>query len=155
MLFKDLDIIKPILRAVEEAGYEKPTEIQENSIPVVLKGKDILGCAQTGTGKTAAFAIPILQNIVADKEKNNDRNIKALIVAPTRELAIQIEESFAEYSKYLDIKDTVIFGGVNQSSQVRKIKAGIDILVATPGRLLDLANQKHVDLKNVKYFVLD
>ena len=155
MLFKDLDIIKPILRAVEEAGYEKPTEIQENSIPVVLKGKDILGCAQTGTGKTAAFAIPILQNIVADKEKNNDRNIKALIVAPTRELAIQIEESFAEYSKYLDIKDTVIFGGVNQSSQVRKIKAGIDILVATPGRILYLANQKHVDLKNVKYFVLD
>lgn len=155
MLFKDLDIIKPILRAVEEAGYEKPTEIQENSIPVVLKGKDILGCAQTGTGKTAAFAIPILQNIVADKEKNNDRNIKALIVAPTRELAIQIEESFAEYSKYLDIKDTVIFGGVNQSSQVRKIKAGVDVLIATPGRLLDLSNQKHVDLKNVKYFVLD
>lgn len=155
MLFKDLDIIKPILKAVEEAGYEKPTEIQKNSIPVVLKGKDILGCAQTGTGKTAAFAIPILQNIAADKEKNNDRNIKALIVAPTRELAIQIEENFAMYSKYLDIKDTVIFGGVNQSSQVRKINAGVDILVATPGRLLDLSNQKHVDLKNVKYFVLD
>lgn len=155
MLFKDLNIIKPILKAVEEAGYEKPTEIQENSIPIVLKGKDILGCAQTGTGKTAAFAIPILQNIVADKEKNNERNIKALIVAPTRELAIQIEENFAMYSKYLDIKDTVIFGGVNQSSQVRKIKAGVDVLVATPGRLLDLSNQKHVDLKNVKYFVLD
>ena len=155
MLFKDLDIIKPILRAVEEAGYEKPTEIQENSIPVVLKGKDILGCAQTGTGKTAAFAIPILQNIVRDKEKNDERNIKALIVAPTRELAIQIEENFAMYSKYLDIKDTVIFGGVNQSSQVRKIKAGVDVLIATPGRLLDLSNQKHVDLKNVKYFVLD
>ncbi len=155
MLFKDLDIIKPILRAVEEAGYEQPTEIQENSIPVVLKGKDILGCAQTGTGKTAAFAIPILQNIVRDKEKNDERNIKALIVAPTRELAIQIEENFAMYSKYLDIKDTVIFGGVNQSSQVRKIKAGVDVLIATPGRLLDLSNQKHVDLKNVKYFVLD
>lgn len=155
MLFKDLNIIKPILKAVEEAGYEKPTEIQENSIPIVLKGKDILGCAQTGTGKTAAFAIPILQNIVADKEKNNERNIKALIVAPTRELAIQIEENFAMYSKYLDIKDTVIFGGVNQSSQVRRIKAGVDVLVATPGRLLDLSNQKHVDLKNVKYFVLD
>lgn len=155
MLFKDLDIIKPILRAVEEAGYEQPTEIQENSIPVVLKGKDILGCAQTGTGKTAAFAIPILQNIVRDKEKNDERNIKALIVAPTRELAIQIEENFAMYSKYLDIKDTVIFGGVNQSSQVRKINAGVDVLVATPGRLLDLSNQKHVDLKNVKYFVLD
>ena len=155
MLFKDLDIIKPILRAVEEAGYEQPTEIQENSIPVVLKGKDILGCAQTGTGKTAAFAIPILQNIVRDKEKNDERNIKALIVEPTRELAIQIEENFAMYSKYLDIKDTVIFGGVNQSSQVRKIKAGVDVLIATPGRLLDLSNQKHVDLKNVKYFVLD
>lgn len=155
MLFKDLDIIKPILRAVEEVGYEQPTEIQENSIPVVLKGKDILGCAQTGTGKTAAFAIPILQNIVRDKEKNDERNIKALIVAPTRELAIQIEENFAMYSKYLDIKDTVIFGGVNQSSQVRKIKAGVDVLIATPGRLLDLSNQKHVDLKNVKYFVLD
>lgn len=155
MLFKDLDIIKPILRAVEEAGYEQPTEIQENSIPVVLKGKDILWCAQTGTGKTAAFAIPILQNIVRDKEKNDERNIKALIVAPTRELAIQIEENFAMYSKYLDIKDTVIFGGVNQSSQVRKIKAGVDVLIATPGRLLDLSNQKHVDLKNVKYFVLD
>lgn len=155
MLFKDLDIIKPILRAVEEAGYEQPKEIQENSIPVVLKGKDILGCAQTGTGKTAAFAIPILQNIVRDKEKNDERNIKALIVAPTRELAIQIEENFAMYSKYLDIKDTVIFGGVNQSSQVRKIKAGVDVLIATPGRLLDLSNQKHVDLKNVKYFVLD
>ena len=155
MLFKDLDIIKPILRAVEEAGYEQPTEIQENSIPVVLKGKDILWCAQTGTGKTAAFAIPILQNIVRDKEKNDERNIKALIVAPTRELAIQIEENFAMYSKYLDIKDTVIFGGVNQGSQVRKIKAGVDVLIATPGRLLDLSNQKHVDLKNVKYFVLD
>ena len=155
MLIKDLDIIKPILRAVEEAGYEQPTEIQENSIPVVLKGKDILGCAQTGTGKTVAFAIPILQNIVRDKEKNDERNIKALIVAPTRELAIQIEENFAMYSKYLDIKDTVIFGGVNQSSQVRKIKAGVDVLIATPGRLLDLSNQKHVDLKNVKYFVLD
>ena len=109
MLFKDLDIIKPILKALEDSGYEKPTEIQKKSIPVVLKGKDILGCAQTGTGKTAAFAIPILQNIAADKEKDNNRSIKALIVAPTRELAIQIEESFAAYSKYLDIKDTVIF----------------------------------------------
>ena len=155
MLFKDLDIIKPILKALEDSGYEKPTEIQKKSIPVVLKGKDILGCAQTGTGKTAAFAIPILQNIAADKEKDNNRSIKALIVAPTRELAIQIEESFAAYSKYLDIKDTVIFGGVNQSSPVRKIKAGVDILVATPGRLLDLSNQKHVDLRNIKYFVLD
>lgn len=155
MLFKDLEIIEPILKAVNEAGYEKPTEIQENSIPVVLKGRDILGCAQTGTGKTAAFAIPILQNIIKDKEKSEGRVIRALVVAPTRELAIQIEENFATYAKYLDIKDTVIFGGVNQTSQVRKIKAGIDVLVATPGRLLDLANQGHIDLKSVKYFVLD
>ena len=155
MLFKDLNIISPILRAIEEVGYEKPTKIQENSSPVVLKGRDILGCAQTGTGKTASFAIPILQNIIEDKKQNNDREIRGLIVAPTRELAIQIGESFNIYSKYLDIKHTVIFGGVNQSSQVRKIKAGVDILVATPGRLIDLVNQKHIDLKNVKYFVLD
>ncbi|MGL5379226.1 DEAD/DEAH box helicase [Clostridium sp.] len=155
MLFKELNIIEPILEALTIVGYESPTEIQKNSIPVILEGKDIVGCAQTGTGKTAAFAIPLLQNIVKDKEITKERNIKALILAPTRELAIQIEENFATYSKFLDIKDTVIFGGVNQSSQVRKIKAGVDVLVATPGRLLDLTNQKHIDLKNVKYFVLD
>ncbi|MGL4731382.1 MAG: DEAD/DEAH box helicase [Clostridium sp.] len=155
MIFKDLNIIKPILKAVDEAGYEKPTEIQEKSIPVVLEGKDILGCAQTGTGKTAAFAIPILQNISKEKVKEEKRTIKALVLAPTRELAIQIEENFSTYSKYLDVKDTVIFGGVNQTSQVRKLKSGVDILVATPGRLLDLSNQKHIDLKNIKYFVLD
>lgn len=155
MIFKDLNIIKPILKAVDEAGYEKATEIQEKSIPVVLEGKDILGCAQTGTGKTAAFAIPILQNISKEKVKEEKRTIKALVLAPTRELAIQIEENFSTYSKYLDVKDTVIFGGVNQTSQVRKLKSGVDILVATPGRLLDLSNQKHIDLKNIKYFVLD
>ena len=155
MLFKDLNIIEPILRSIEEAGYEKPTAIQEKSIPAILNGRDILGCAQTGTGKTAAFAIPILQSIIEEKKTNNDRNLKALIVAPTRELAIQIGENVTTYSKYLDIKSTVIFGGVNQSSQVRKIKSGIDVLIATPGRLIDLSNQRHVDLKNVKYFVLD
>lgn len=154
MLFKDLNIIEPILKAIEESGYENPTPIQEKSIPSILKGKDILGCAQTGTGKTAAFSIPILQNIIAYKN-NDERKLKALIVAPTRELAIQIGENVTSYSKHLDIKSTVIFGGVNQGSQVRKIKAGVDILIATPGRLLDLSNQKHVDLKNVKYFVLD
>lgn len=155
MLFKDLDIIKPILNSIEEAGYEKPTPIQEQSIPSILDGRDILGCAQTGTGKTAAFSIPILQRISEDKNINDERTLKALIVAPTRELAIQIGENVATYSKYLDIKSTVIFGGVNQSSQVRKIKAGVDVLIATPGRLIDLSNQRHVDLKNVKYFVLD
>lgn len=155
MIFKDLNVIEPVLKAISEAGYEKPTEIQENSIPVVLKGRDILGCAQTGTGKTAAFAIPIIQNIVTAKGNSKERSIKALIVAPTRELAIQIEENFTIYAKYLDIKNTVIFGGVNQTSQVRKINAGVDVLVATPGRLLDLVNQRHIDLSNVKYFVLD
>ena len=155
MLFKDLNIIEPILKSIEEAGYEKPTAIQEKSIPAILDGKDILGCAQTGTGKTAAFAIPILQRIIEEKKVDNERELKALIVAPTRELAIQIGENVTTYSKYLDIKSTVIFGGVNQSSQVRKIKSGIDVLIATPGRLIDLSNQRHVDLKNVKYFVLD
>ena len=154
MLFKDLNIIEPILKAIGEAGYESPTPIQEKSIPAILKEKDILGCAQTGTGKTAAFAVPILQNIIEDKQEN-ERKLRALIVAPTRELAIQIGENFTAYSKYLDIKSTVIFGGVNQSSQVRKIKSGVDVLIATPGRLLDLSNQRHVDLKNIKYFVLD
>ena len=155
MIFKELNVIEPVLKAISEAGYEKPTEIQENSIPVVLKGRDILGCAQTGTGKTAAFAIPIIQNIVTAKGNSKERSIKALIVAPTRELAIQIEENFTIYAKYLDIKNTVIFGVVNQTSQVRKINAGVDVLVATPGRLLDLVNQRHIDLSNVKYFVLD
>ncbi|MDY3358793.1 MAG: DEAD/DEAH box helicase, partial [Clostridium celatum] len=154
MLFKDLNIIKPILNSIEESGYEKPTAIQEKSIPSILAGRDILGCAQTGTGKTAAFAIPILQRIIAEKKVDNERKLKALIVAPTRELAIQIGENVTTYSKYLDIKSTVIFGGVNQSSQVRKIKSGVDVLIATPGRLIDLSNQRHVDLKNVKYFVL-
>ena len=155
MLFKDLNIIEPILKSIEEAGYEKPTAIQGKSIPAILDGKDILGCAQTGTGKTAAFAIPILQSIIEEKKVDNERKLKALIVAPTRELAIQIGENVTTYSNYLDIKSTVIFGGVNQSSQVRKIKSGIDVLIATPGRLIDLSNQRHVDLKNVKYFVLD
>lgn len=155
MLFKELNIIEQILKSIREMGYEKPTEIQENSIPVILQGRDVLGCAQTGTGKTAAFAIPILQNLIKDKEKSNYRDIKTLVIAPTRELAIQIEESFRVYSKYLNIKTTAIFGGVNQTSQVRKINSGVDVLVATPGRLLDLVNQKHINLKSVKYFVID
>lgn len=155
MLFKELNIIEPILKTIREIGYEKPTEIQEKSIPTILQGRDVLGCAQTGTGKTAAFAIPILQNLINDKEKSNYRDIKTLVIAPTRELAIQIEESFRVYSKYLNIKTTSIFGGVNQTSQVRKINSGVDVLVATPGRLLDLVNQKHVNLKSVKYFVID
>lgn len=156
MLFKDLNIIEPIQRALKEAGYTNPTPIQEQSIPLLLEGRDLLGCAQTGTGKTAAFAIPVLQNVAQDKKREETkREIKALILAPTRELAIQIEENFTAYSKHMDIKSTVIFGGVSQNPQTRKLRAGVDILIATPGRLLDLIGQKFIDLSSVKYFVLD
>lgn len=156
MLFKDLDIIEPIQKALTEAGYINPTPIQEQSIPSLLNGKDFLGCAQTGTGKTAAFAIPVLQNIVQNKKKSDkSRTIRALILAPTRELAIQIEENFALYSKHINIKNTVIFGGVSQKPQTRILGEGVDVLIATPGRLLDLINQKYIDLSNVKHFVLD
>nr|WP_297629973.1 DEAD/DEAH box helicase [uncultured Clostridium sp.] len=153
MLFKDLNIIEPIEKAIKEVGYEKPTPIQGEAIPHLLKGKDLLGCAQTGTGKTASFAIPVLQNMI--KEDKEKKIIKALVLAPTRELAIQINENFELYSKYVDIKTTVIFGGVSQKPQTRKLKSGVDILIATPGRLLDLINQKFVDLSNVDYLVLD
>lgn len=156
MLFKDLDIIEPIQKALTEAGYINPTPIQEQSIPSLLNGKDFLGCAQTGTGKTAAFAIPVLQNIVQNKKKSDkSRTITALILAPTRELAIQIEENFALYSKHINVKNTVIFGGVSQKPQTRILGEGVDVLIATPGRLLDLINQKYIDLSNVKHFVLD
>lgn len=156
MTFKELNIIAPILRAIDEKGYSKPTEIQELSIPILQKRKDLLGCAQTGTGKTAAFAIPILQHLFNEKEnKKNKRKIKALIVTPTRELALQIGESFTDYGKYTGIKNTVIFGGVKQFSQTEALKRGVDILVATPGRLLDLIEQGFISLKDIKYFVLD
>ncbi|MBN1050210.1 UNVERIFIED_ORG: DEAD/DEAH box helicase [Clostridium botulinum] len=156
MLFKDLNIIEPIQKALTEAGYTNPTPIQEQSIPSLLEGKDFLGCAQTGTGKTAAFAIPVLQNIAKNQNKSDkSRTIKALILAPTRELAIQIEENFTLYSKHTNIKNTVIFGGVSQKPQTRILGEGVDILIATPGRLLDLIDQKYIDLSNVKHFVLD
>lgn len=157
MLFENLNLIKPIQRALKAEGYTKPTPIQQKSILPILEGKDFLGCAQTGTGKTAAFAIPVLQNLFNDKitSEKGKRYIRALILAPTRELAIQIEENFTAYGKYMDLKNTVIFGGVSQSSQVRALKSGVDILIATPGRLLDLVQQKYIDLHHVKYFVLD
>lgn len=153
MLFKDLDIIEPIQRSLKEEGYKSPTPIQEQSIPYLLKGRDLLGCAQTGTGKTASFAIPILQHIYNERKSN--KNIKAVILAPTRELAIQIGENFNTYSKYTKIKSLVIFGGVSQKPQVEALKKGVDVLIATPGRMLDLYNQKFINLDNVKYFVLD
>ena len=156
MLFENLDIIKPIQKALKEEGYTKTTPIQEKSIPALLNKKDFVGCAQTGTGKTAAFAIPVLQNLCTEKKrKQGPRPIKALILAPTRELAIQIGESFTSYSKYVNLKNLVIFGGVSQRPQTDALKSGVDILVATPGRMLDLLNQKHIDLRNVTHFVLD
>ena len=155
MTFKDLGLIEPILRAVTEIGYTSPTPIQEQSIPILLKKKDLLGCAQTGTGKTAAFIIPILQHLATEKQSSQRRQIKALIVTPTRELALQIEENIKEYGKYTNLKSTVIFGGVNQNPQVNKLRQGIDILVATPGRLLDLIGQGFITLSHIEYFVLD
>jgi len=155
MLFRKLNIIEPILKAVEEEGYTTPTPIQAQSIPIVLNGNDLLGCAQTGTGKTAAFAIPILQLLSADKTYQKRRRIRSLIVTPTRELAIQIDESFKAYGRHTHLKSTVIFGGVNQNPQTATLQKGIDILVATPGRLLDLINQGFISLQGVEFFVLD
>ncbi|CEN85592.1 DEAD/DEAH box helicase [Paraclostridium sordellii] len=156
MLFTDLDIIKPIQKALKEEGYLKPTPIQSKSITPLLEGRDLLGCAQTGTGKTASFAIPIIQQIYNDKKAlKGKRTIKAVILAPTRELAIQIEENFAAYARYTNIKSLVIFGGVSQNAQTKALKQGVDILIATPGRMIDLYNQKFLKLNDVKHFVLD
>ena len=157
MTFKDLNLVEPILRALENEGYTQPTPIQEQSIPILLRGKDLLGCAQTGTGKTAAFGIPILQHLYLDlgDDRRRDRRIKALVVTPTRELAIQIGDSFTKYGKYTNIRNTVIFGGVKQGNQTRALSRGVDILVATPGRLLDLMNQGFISLRDIEYFVLD
>lgn len=156
MTFEQLNLVEPILNALKHEGYTTPTPIQEVSIPIILKGTDLLGCAQTGTGKTAAFAIPILQHLYLDKGSDRaPRKIKVLIVTPTRELAIQIGESFAAYGRLMDVRHTVIFGGVNQQSQVNALKNGVDILVATPGRLLDLQTQGYIKLKDLTTFVLD
>lgn len=156
MTFRELGLVEPILRALEDKNYTEPTPIQAQAIPLVLERRDILGSAQTGTGKTAAFAIPIIQLIHRIEGESNKRpTLRALIVTPTRELAIQIKDNIKEYSKYTNIKKAVIFGGVKQGKQVEKIKNGIHILVATPGRLLDLQSQGLVDLSQIKLFVLD
>ncbi len=156
MNFKELHLIEPILKALENEGYITPTPIQQQSIPEVLRGKDLLGCAQTGTGKTAAFAIPILQNLFLQKHHDADNDdIKALILTPTRELAIQIDESFSAYGKHTGLRHTVIYGGVSQFHQTNQLRKGVDILIATPGRLLDLIAQKYVHLQHIKMFVLD
>ncbi|NLZ82712.1 MAG: DEAD/DEAH box helicase [Clostridiales bacterium] len=156
MQFKELNIIPDILKALEKEEYSVPTPIQEEAIPIVLSGRDMLGCAQTGTGKTAAFAIPTLQLLSNEKGNNSKaRNIRALILTPTRELAMQIYESFSSYGKYTRLKSCVIFGGVSQKPQEENLKKGVDILVATPGRLIDLMNQKQVDLQHIKILILD
>lgn len=153
LLFTDLKLIKPILDALTQEGYTQPTPIQEKAIPSILEGRDLLGTAQTGTGKTAAFAIPILQNLV---EKNNRNNhIKVLILTPTRELAIQIEESFNAYGRNLNLRNLVVFGGVKQAAQEKALRRGVDILVATPGRLLDFISQRIISLQHLEVFVLD
>ncbi|MGV8996766.1 MAG: DEAD/DEAH box helicase [Parvibaculaceae bacterium] len=153
--FADLGIVEPLCRALSAEGYEHPTPIQARTIPALLNGRDVLGLAQTGTGKTAAFALPILQKLLAGEGRRNAKTAKALILAPTRELAIQIDESLAAYGKHLHLRHTVIFGGVNQSRQVKAMASGVDILVATPGRLLDLMNQKFVHLNDTFTLVLD
>ncbi len=162
MSFTELKLIEPLLKALDEEGYTIPTPIQEQSIPIILSRKDLLGCAQTGTGKTAAFALPLLQLMLEDNTGRQSAGtqkgpvpIRALILTPTRELAIQIKESFSAYGKHTPLKHLVIFGGVPQGAQVQALQRGVDILVATPGRLLDLMEQRYVHLNDVQHFVLD
>jgi len=155
MQFHSLNIIEPILRSLKEEGYTTPTPIQVQAIPIVLQGTDLLGCAQTGTGKTAAFAVPILQLLYSTKTFERKRRIRSLIITPTRELAIQIAESFKAYGRHTGLTCTVVFGGVSQNPQTTELQRGVDILVATPGRLLDLMSQGFITLRDVEFFVLD
>src|SRR5437660_345422 len=155
MLFEQLGLIAPILKALQKEGYTVPTPIQAQAIPHVLQGKDILGLAQTGTGKTAAFAIPILQALHQPVQSKGYKHTRALVITPTRELAIQITESFASYGRYTSVKHEVIFGGVSQHAQTLALRNGTDVLIATPGRLLDLMNQGYVHLDHLEHFVLD
>jgi len=158
--FKKLNLIEPLLKALEHAGYSTPTPVQEQAIPIVLQQRDLLGCAQTGTGKTAAFALPLLQlmhnnNAVRSENGKYSRSIKTLVLTPTRELATQIDESFKAYGKHLSLKSVVIFGGVSSYHQVNALRGGADILIATPGRLLDLVQQRKISLRDIEFFVLD
>lgn len=155
MTFKEIQIAEPILKALANKKYETPTPIQEKAIPVALKGSDLLGIAQTGTGKTAAFAIPIIQQLSEKQTGERKREVKALILTPTRELAIQINDCFHDYGRYTSLRHTVIFGGVNQRPQIDCLRKGCDILIATPGRLLDLIAQKYISLQHIEHFVLD
>ena len=153
MNFNNMELIAPIIKALDSLGYKSPTDIQSQAIPFILKGKDIIGCAQTGTGKTAAFSIPILQNCAG--QRSNSKAPKALILAPTRELAIQIEKTFSDLNKYLGLRPLVVFGGVPINRNIKALQQPVDILIATPGRLLDLINQKYISLSNISTLVLD
>jgi ATP-dependent RNA helicase RhlE len=153
--FADLQLVEPILRALTQAGYVNPTPIQLAAIPHLLKGKDLLGCAQTGTGKTAAFALPMLQYLSSNPKRTQPKQPRALILTPTRELAIQIEENFRSYGQFLKLKTALVFGGVSQGPQVKALAQGVDVLVATPGRLKDLINQRYINLQSLEIFVLD
>lgn len=155
MTFADLDLLEPLQRAVKESGYTEPTPIQRAAIPHLLEGRDLLGCAQTGTGKTAAFALPILHRLAKSNRRVEQRQTRALILTPTRELAIQIYDSFKAYGKYLKLRHAVIYGGVGQGLQVKALSGGVDVLVATPGRLHDLIQQKYLNLRSLEVFVLD
>ncbi len=155
MTFNELNLVEPIREALSAKGYITPTPIQAEAIPIVLKGHDLLGCAQTGTGKTAAFSIPIIQHLHENKTAGGTNGIKALVLTPTRELAIQIDESFAAYGHLTKLKHTVIFGGVGQKPQTDILRRGVDVLIATPGRLLDLISQGYVKLNKIEYFILD
>jgi len=152
--FASLNLCEPLLRALDDIGYESPTPIQEEAIPYLLEGRDVLGCAQTGTGKTAAFSLPIL-HLLAETPRNGPRKIRTLMLCPTRELAAQIHENIELYAAKLDIRSMVMFGGVSQKPQERNLRRGVDILVATPGRLLDLMSQRLVDLSKVEFLVFD
>jgi ATP-dependent RNA helicase RhlE len=153
--FSELQLIEPLYKALKDSGYTTPTPIQEAAIPSLLAGRDLLGVAQTGTGKTAAFALPILQALQASQRRPSPRHTRALILVPTRELAVQVEESFRTYGKYLRLKSCVLFGGVSQQPQVKALSQGIDVVIATPGRLLDLINQRFIVLSSLEVFVLD
>ena len=153
--FSELALIEPLQQAIRDSGYVEPTPIQVQAIPVLLQGKDLLGCAKTGTGKTAAFALPILQRLSTRTDRPHPRSMRTLVIVPTRELAAQVAESFKTYGARLRLSVAVIFGGVGQGPQVRALARGVDVLVATPGRLLDLKSQGHIDLGRVEVLVLD
>lgn len=153
--FSELNLVEPIKKALAETGYTHPTPIQAAAIPPLLEGKDLLGCAQTGTGKTAAFSLPILQRLATQRRRLEPKNPRVLILTPTRELAIQIYDSFLIYGKHLQLKYAVVFGGVGQTPQVRSMAPGVDVLIATPGRLLDLIQQRYIQLGKLEVFVLD